>query len=196
MPLVDWRGLGRGLVRGVEHALPLNMGMFVGTVAGDRAPITNKDLGNADMVALRRAAADAMSLGVKRGKDTLMGYPNYPTSHESVDNPGWLRALKLSFTDPGYRTETTIGMARLHPDAQGNMHVVDTYDFNRDGPGAGVVAAPARLKYALKSPTKVLDALGYLAAPETDSNRRKVDINLGLVRPAYLGQTYKGAPTR
>lgn len=178
-----------GLVRAAEKLLPSNVGAFVGTLTGNRQPITEHTLPAQDINALRRAAADAMMLGMKRGHDTLMGYPNYPGSHEDVDNPGWWNALKQTLTEPGYRMKTTIGAARLRPDAKGNMHVIDTYDFNRDGPGAELVRNPNQIRSALKQPTKVLDALGYMAAPDNAPNRRPVDINLGFVKPAYLGQT-------
>jgi hypothetical protein len=69
MSVIDWKALGKGLVRGAEHALPVNMGMFAGTLAGDRKPITERDFDPATLTSLKKAAADAYALQAARQRN-------------------------------------------------------------------------------------------------------------------------------
>lgn len=164
----------------IAPQIPSNIRAYLSTLLGDRTPITNGSLSPTDITALKAAAHKAVASGKP------LDYTQYPLdSFNALDRAGWLEAIKRSFSDPNYRLETTIGAANLKRDKAGNLHVVDTYDFNNDGPGKMLLdqIRQGNIKGVLKAsgdrPTEVLDALGYLFAPETAKKRRPIDINLG-----------------
>lgn len=233
MPLVSWRDLGRGLAGAAERALPVNMGLYVGALSGNRAPVTERDFGPEDIGALRAAAADSIAkhnerlegmrqvwaaaqksarsgewLGShfdKNGnrrdvtpkeyladqrkfladaeKPPTIQYENYSQRNiDALDDRGWAHAAVESFRDPEWRAMTAVGRARLEQDKQGNTQVVDTYDFNtnehRRNPLQDLLS-PSTLRH----PTRMLDAIGAVIAPDTARQPRQVRINLGMVKP-------------
>jgi hypothetical protein len=177
MPITDWKSLAKGMVR---QALPANIGLYLGTMAGDRSPITERDLKPDDLQALRAAVIDASNVNGRHAN--TLGYFNYGKVGYP-DFKGWGDTLKQSFNNPGYRMQTTLGQTSVKRDQQGNARIVDTYDFNSNGPGARLVRNPKHLWYRRGHPTAVLDAVGYLLAPETEKTRRPININLGMVKP-------------
>ena len=58
-------------------------------------------------------------------------YPDYPISHEYDAYGVGDMPLSASFKDPAYAMSTTIGRAEYKTDPQGNIHVIDKYNFPR-----------------------------------------------------------------
>jgi hypothetical protein len=95
-------------------------------------------------------------------------YEDYPVyKNGSPYGVGNMPASK-SFTDPSYAMATTVGRAKYYTDPQGNVHVLDTYDFPK---GRNMQ------DYGAWSP---LFKAGH-AVGEVASNSMPVDINIGLL---------------
>lgn len=160
-----------------SEAVPSNIALYLSTLLGSREPITNSNLAAADIEALRAAAINAL-----KGGENAIGYEHYPTTTDKdLDSKGWTHALVNSFTDPHWRAATTVGQGRLEQDAQGNVYVVDTYDFNSGQQLNHLLSQPGgqRILNSLSRPTEALDFLGALLAPQEANKRRPVRINLG-----------------
>lgn len=64
---------------------------------------------------------------LKRQISPTLQYQDYPTKKGTPEVAQ--AGLVKSITDPAYSMQTTIGRAKYVTDPQGNIHVVDTYDF-------------------------------------------------------------------
>ena len=96
-------------------------------------------------------------------------YFDYPVNEKYKYHGVGDMPMEASFTDPSYSMSTTIGRAKYQTDPQGNVHVIDTYDFPK-GNNMG--------DYSSWTPAfKLAHALG-----ETFSKNMPVDINLGKVK--------------
>ena len=116
----------------------------------------------------------------------MVGYEPTDEYKGFFDLNDWVDSVVASLTSPQYQLDTTLGTSTIRQDSSGNTHVVDSYDFNKDGPGAHIIRSLRKgdvrdASRALGHPTQLLDAIGYLFAPETEKNRRPVDINLGKI---------------
>lgn len=96
-------------------------------------------------------------------------YEDYPIYKQGSQYGVGNMPLAKSFTDPSYAMATTVGRAKYVTDPQGNVHVVDTYDFPR---------GKNMQDYGTWSlPFKAGHAVG-----EKFSNSMPVDINLGNIK--------------
>lgn len=147
----------------------------------------------AGAIPLARAMIDEINQ-----QEKLVDYDNYAQAHRPDDpqffgypdweDYGWGKMLQHSLTDPEYNLNTTLGRARYVQDAQGNLRVEDTYDFNKTGPGQGIMDRFAKGEMSaydtvglLFNPKSLGNILGTLLAPESDPGRRQVNINLGKI---------------
>ena len=111
-----------------------------------------------------------------------IGYADYPPEvADNLNDEGWARGLRDSFTNPHWRAITSIGRAQLEKAPDGNTYLVDSYDWNshktiRDMP----FGQKARLFVeSLRSPTTLGNFIGNYMAPDNAPNKRSVRINLG-----------------
>jgi hypothetical protein len=105
---------------------------------------------------------------IRRISPTIQ-YFDYPVNEKYKYNGVGDMPVSASFTDPSYSMSTTIGRAKYTTDDQGNVHVIDQYDFPRGN---------KMQDYGSWSvPFKAAHALG-----ETYSNKMPVDINLGKIK--------------
>lgn len=96
-------------------------------------------------------------------------YEDYPVYKNGSPYGVGNMPLSKSFTDPSYAMATTVGRAKYMTDAQGNVHVMDTYDFPR--------GSKMQDYGAWSMPFKAGHAMG-----EQYSNSMPVDINLGKIK--------------
>lgn len=95
-------------------------------------------------------------------------YQDYPINEKLWKYNIANTPLTASYTDPAYNMATTIGRANYKIDDQGNVHVVDRYDFPKSN---------SMKNYDSWSPAfKFFHGLG-----EEFSNPMNIDINLGKI---------------
>lgn len=93
-------------------------------------------------------------------------YPDYPVSKEYHAYSVGDMPLSASFKEPGYAMSTAIGRAEYKTDPQGNVHVIDKYNFPR--------SHDMKDYKEWSMPFKLAHLLG-----ERYSKEMPVDINLG-----------------
>lgn len=121
------------------------------------------------MLAHRKTAPAGLEaeLALRKFTPTIQ-YPDYPRSPEYENYGVGNMPVRASFDDKGYALSTALGRAKYVKDAQGNVHIVDQYDFPK---GAKMDD--------YKNWSKPFAAAHFLG--EKFSNRMPVDINLGLL---------------
>ena len=110
---------------------PVNIKQYLYSVLGGRQPLTVSDFSKSDLDAIRYAVENQIK---KTGKNEgVIGYGDYsPQWVQSVGDPRTtaLQVLYESMTNPAYRMETTLGMAKYLVNPKGEIEVMDSYDFN------------------------------------------------------------------
>ena len=121
------------------------------------------------MLAHRKTAPAGLEaeLALRKFSPTIQ-YPDYPRSPEYENYGVGNMPVEASFKDKGYALSTALGRAKYVKDAQGNIHIVDQYDFPK---GAGMED--------YRNWSKPFAAAHYLG--EKFSRTMPVDINLGLL---------------
>ena len=116
-------------------------------------------------------ASDAANI-LERVQSSGLQYDDYPYKKETLGvNPYGtaLGMVKKSFNDKAYAMANTLGRANYYKDASGNIHVVDSYNFNKSPKGTTLNSQ--------WSPTyKALHLIG-----ENLSKTMPVDINIGQI---------------
>jgi len=111
-------------------AAPLNARLLIADILGNREPITERDLTDQELEALRNVANTAMKKG-----HSYIKYPDYSSGNSNIkqaNNPeSRLQFLKNQF-DPEYRIKTAIGQANIEINDK-DTFVVDKYNFNDAG---------------------------------------------------------------
>lgn len=106
---------------------------------------------------------------VVRAISPTIQYNDYPYNPKYDKYGVGNMPASASFTDPAYSMSTTVGRATYKTDPEGNVHVIDTYNFPK---------GHNMQDYGSWSPAfKLAHALG-----ETFSKDMPVDINLGKVK--------------
>lgn len=123
-----------------KSAVPVNIRALASAISGDRAGITTDDLWLSDKEALYRAASRQAATTGKTSGD--IGYGDYGAkpsefsdftggdlygAHSGI---GLIDAIIKSYTDPKFRMETTLGMARYKVNPDKSVSISDRYDFN------------------------------------------------------------------
>ena len=121
------------------------------------------------MLAHRKTAPAGLEaeLALRKFSPTIQ-YPDYPRSPAYENYGVGNMPVEASFKDKGYALSTALGRAKYVKDAQGNIHIVDQYDFPK---GAGMED--------YKNWSKPFAAAHYLG--EKFSRNMPIDINLGLL---------------
>lgn len=175
-----------------EPLVPVNIRQFVSHLLGDRSPLTEEHLSSRDMESLR----SAVSRQVKEGKTSgVIGYGDYgsaPGQFSSFGSPyqsgqSIPSMVAESYSDPKFRMETTIGMAKWHKDKNGNIIIEDNYNFNatrkqveaalKDESIAGVLVNA----YSGNGIVGLVNAMGNIFGSTDDEGGNRVRINLGKV---------------
>lgn len=163
---------------------PVNIRQYLHTLTGGNEGLSEKDLSESDRATLMQAVQKVMQ---QSGQESgTIGYGDYGDTIATHDNMGLLDLLYRSATDPAFRLETTLGMAKYNVDPQGNVIVSDQYDFNAD-PAAVQQAIQQKggLGLALEGYQHsgwmgLLNALGNMARPgETGT---PYSLNLGQLK--------------
>lgn len=121
------------------------------------------------MLAHRKTAPAGLEaeLALRKFTPTIQ-YPDYPRSPDYENYGVGNMPVEASFKDKGYALSTALGRAKYITDAQGNVHIVDNYDFPK---GAGMDD--------YKNWSKPFAAAHFVG--EKLSRPMPVDINLGLL---------------
>ena len=113
-----------------RRSVPVNLRQYAYTLAGGRAPMTEKDFWASDLNAIRGAVERQIE---QSGKPSgSISYFDYAPSmrNTQVENPrhGPLDIIRHSYADPAYRMESTLGTANyaVTPEA---ITIQDAYDF-------------------------------------------------------------------
>jgi hypothetical protein len=171
--------------------IPVNMKVFASSLFGSKADITQDDFSGEDKALLTEAV---QRVAAKTGeKEGVIGYGDYDKSGRVTNIDGGTTtigtALADSFTDPAFRMESTLGMARYKIDNNGVITITDLYDFNakrtqvdkyvkdKGGKISAIVSALGE-----NGLVGMLNAMGNMAVPEGEG--RKVKIKLGKIDAA------------
>ncbi len=131
---MDGLGLNVGLgLSDIKKTVPVNIRQYLYTLGGGREGLSLNDF-NADDIASIRSAVDRVI--AKTGKlEGEIGYGDYdPKGKIQAEDKrdDLLSLLEKSFTNPAFRMETTLGMAKYHVNPKGEVEISDAYDFNAD----------------------------------------------------------------
>ena len=107
---------------------PTSARTFFETVQGKRDPITESNFSPAELQVLRQI----IEMTGGRGHVQYPDYTEYMRKQrqEKGTIPASITPNVLSVLDPVGNVQTTLGRFRYSRDADGNLIVVDTYDFN------------------------------------------------------------------
>jgi hypothetical protein len=115
----------------LRDLVPINMRQYAYTLAGGQSPLTEQDFSKDDLDTLK----DAVERKIKQtGKMSgVIGYGDYAKDGTiAAENTGTLDTVSKSFSDPAFRLESTLGMARYTVNKKGEIEIHDAYDFNAD----------------------------------------------------------------
>ena len=152
-------------------AAPLNTRLLIADILGNHKPITERDLTDQELEALRNIANTAMKKG-----HSYIKYPDYSSGNSNIkqaNNPeSSLQFLKNQF-DPEYRIKTAIGQANIEINDR-DTFVVDKYNFN----DAGKKSLKEILAIQNGSPYSVVRGLASLmGSPEGEGAPIKIKLN-------------------
>jgi len=108
---------------------PTSAKTLIETAQGNKEPITEKNFTPEELVALQKLIASTN----ERGDVQYPDYYNLMTKErkEKGTIPASLMPSILSMADPIGNLQTTLGRFTYSRDADGNLIVVDKYDFNK-----------------------------------------------------------------
>ncbi|RTL05526.1 hypothetical protein EKK58_07695 [Candidatus Dependentiae bacterium] len=152
-------------------AAPLNARLLIADILGNHKPITERDLTDQELEALRNVANTAMKKG-----HSYIKYPDYSSGNSNIkqaNNPeSSLQFLKNQF-DPEYRIKTAIGQANIEINDR-DTFVVDKYNFN----DAGKKSLKEILAIQNGSPYSAVRGLASLmGSPEGEGAPIKIKLN-------------------
>lgn len=176
-----------------SYVLPAQVRTFVGTVAGNRAPITERDFSPAELQQMRNAIARSRvrqagyvesqkSKGHEALYDETVDYRDYGEDRKRQKNS------LLDFSPlPSDAARNTLGRFRYQKTPEGRLVALDSYDF-KDDLADKIPGIPRSKDYEQLS---TLQKLGKLAADTFDTKT-------GGVRtlPSRVGSAFVGAASR
>jgi len=130
----------------------------------------------------QRAQEAATTLSQLRATPQTIQYEDYPEkATERFNNLGWVETLRNSVSNPSFRAATSIGQAIISKDADGNLILEDSYDWNANKllKRASYADLATMIVTNLHRPKNLGNILGNAMAPTENIDRRKVRINLG-----------------
>lgn len=187
-------------VKGVRKVVPVNIRQFAGAAFGNNSPLTEDDFWQSDLDAMKGAVSKNMAgKGTGFVKPGDIGYGDYGTGeggefskwdggYRGQEGIGLFASLLQSYIDPKFRLETTLGMAKYKPDADGNIIVEDNYNFNATPNEIEGAVNKAGGKFnAMKNSYRdagfegLMNAIGNLYIAPEGNGGTPVRINLGKV---------------
>jgi hypothetical protein len=156
------------------------------TVQGAKTPITEKNFSPEEMDVMRELAA------LKGGDKGSISYADYVALAKEMNKRGEVPASMspslFSMADPMGNVQTTLGQFRYMKDPQGNLQVVDKYDFNPPNPNAMQEARTG--DYGAFGPYGLIrDYAGEKVPPGAG---REVRVNLGPAKKRAKGSPEEG----
>lgn len=147
--------------------------LFVQTMQGDRRPITEQDYTPEELAALRQLIA------TQNAPEGSIQYRDYLAAADAERKRSGARPVTLtpglaSLMDPMGNLQTSLGRFRYYRDANGNLMVVDAYDFN---PPPKTASEAALAEQTVTSPYAMLR--NYAGQKVPPGQGRSVRINLG-----------------
>lgn len=120
-----------GVTRDAVPLVPANVKAILVDISGSKETMTNNTLS----IFERKALEEIVRKNVAKGK-YIIEYPDYETDASDVAG----NMVKFgNMINPRYSLKTLIGQGVIKDRGNGNYEVVDTYDFNDQGKGLGVV---------------------------------------------------------
>lgn len=167
-------------------AFPTSGRTLLETVQGTKTPITEKNFSPEEINVMRELAA------LKGGDKGSISYADYVALAKEMNKKGNVPASMspslFSMADPMGNVQTTLGQFRYMKDPQGNLQVVDKYDFNPPNPNAMQEARTG--DYGAFGPYGLIrDYAGEKVPP---GSGREVLVNLGPVKKRAEGSPEEG----
>jgi hypothetical protein len=124
--LVDF--IAQRVPASVVSALPTSGRTLLESVQGKRDPITESNFSSEELDVMRQLIA---AKGTPSGSVSYVDYNNMAEKMMSEGKmPSSISPSLFSMGDPRGNVQTTLGQFRYVRDPQGNLQVVDSYDFN------------------------------------------------------------------
>ena len=170
----------------VVSALPTSARTLLETAQGTKTPVTEANFSPKEMAIMRQLAE------FKGGDKGSISYADYAALAEQLNKKGGEYSSSVpslfSMGDPMGNVQTTLGQFRYMKDPQGNLQVMDKYDFNPPNPN---VTQEARTgDYGGFGPYNLIrDYAGEKIPP---GKGREVRINLGPVKKRAEGSPEEG----
>jgi len=155
------------------HKFPTSARTLLETVQGARGPITEGNFSPEELAAIREMVM------LKGGDKGDIQYQDYHALAKEMRARGQIPASVspslFSMSDPLGNVQTTLGRFRYARDANGNMRIIDMYDFNP--PQEGAMQEARTGDYGALGPYGLIrDYAGEKIPP---GYGRPVNINLG-----------------
>jgi hypothetical protein len=170
----------------VVSSLPTSARTLLETAQGTKTPVTEANFSPKEMAIMRQLAE------FKGGDKGSISYADYAALAEQLNKKGGEYSSSVpslfSMGDPMGNVQTTLGQFRYMKDPQGNLQVMDKYDFNPPNPN---VTQEARTgDYGGFGPYNLIrDYAGEKIPP---GKGREVRINLGPVKKRAEGSPEEG----
>lgn len=123
----------------LKNYVPVNIRQYLSHITGDTSELNESHLDSSDIDALKYAVKKDIKTHTKNGvepSEGVIGYGDYSpkgfsewAEGDKGHSHGPLDMIKNSYTDPAYRMETTLGMAKWKKDSEGNVIIEDKYNF-------------------------------------------------------------------
>lgn len=126
MPIAEVWDFGK---RVANDIIPVNIRQYLSWLSGSGGHLSAEDFASSDIDTIRGAVERKYrETGERRGE---IGYYDYTAdrAEQGVEQTGPLDMLWRSYTNPAFRAETTLGMARYEIGPNGEIRVSDKYDF-------------------------------------------------------------------
>jgi hypothetical protein len=170
----------------VVSSLPTSARTLLETSQGTKTPVTEANFSPKEMEIMRQLAE------LKGGDKGSVSYADYAALAKDINKKGKEYSSSVpslfSMGDPMGNVQTTLGQFKYMKDPQGNLQVVDTYDFNPPNPNMTQEARTGDYGgFGLYN--LIRDYAGEKIPP---GSGREVRINLGPVKSRAEGSPEEG----
>ncbi len=130
---------------------PTSAKTFIETIQGNKEQITEKNFTPEELVAIK----NLIEITQNRGDVQYSDYLDFMKKQQKEKGtiPASIRPSILSMLDPIGNVQSTLGRFTYSRDPQGNLVVIDNYDFNKQKPSTDAIYGAIRNYAGEKIPT-------------------------------------------
>ena len=167
------------LINDLRKLIPLNVRAMSDFALGGGGEFTEKDLSMGDKERLLGLASNSINPGKITYEDYMRASDpeKYEGKISHKDREEYLGSLDI--TDPYYNLATFLGQAAYNKDDEGNLNIVDSFDFNEGTKGPARTYANAFEDGPVEGIMKLVDyfedppSFGFGMSGQSDEERKK-----------------------